>query len=91
MQEKFLKLLLIGAGGLLLSPLVAFSAWTVFGSIWGNVAIVFATGGWFWALRHFVSRNHALPIALSWEEEQRRKASRRPNADADAEQIAHSA
>jgi len=77
MQERLLKLLLIGGGGLLLSPLLAVGAWTIFGSMFGNVAIVFVTAGWFWLMRHFVSRNHPFPVALTWEEEQRRKTVQR--------------
>jgi len=87
MQERLLKLLLIGAGGLLLSPAIAVGAWSVAGSIWGNIAIVFLSGGWFWALLHFVVRNRRFPIALSWEEEQRRKAERR--REAAVKEIAH--
>ncbi|MEM0986645.1 MAG: hypothetical protein AAGJ32_10385 [Pseudomonadota bacterium] len=89
MHEWTLKVLLIGVGGLLLSPLVAVSAWSIFGSIWGNAAIVFMTGGWFLALRHFVSRDRPFPIALSWEEEQRRRAFR--NAGPVSEDIGHRA
>ena len=73
MHERFMKFLLIGGGGLLLSPLAAFGAWSVFGSLLGSFAIVIITAGWYYALRHFVSRNRPLPVALSWEEEQRRK------------------
>ncbi len=77
MPERLMKLLLIGLGGLLVSPMVAVGAWSVFGPVLGNVAIVFLTIAWFWALLRYVVRDRAFPIALSWEEEQRRKTAKR--------------
>lgn len=82
--ERFMKLLFLWFFGATVMVVLGITlSFLPIPKFLSNILLTIYMGGMMWTFIHYGTQNHPLPFAISWEEEQRRKAKKAASEHSD--------